>query len=146
MGMTILEFDQIGWNDPEKAKEYDLKYEDYQQSLSLDEKIILDSKMSFYCQPEAFNVFLEVSDEVGAQRIFDQQRDDDESSSYEAVLEANRVRMQGQQDTYRKLYEVDLFDMSHYDLVVDATHKTPEEVVTAIEEWLYTYIASTNDN
>jgi cytidylate kinase len=89
--------------------------------------------MSFYCQPEAFNVFLEVRDEIGAQRIFDQQRDDDESSSYDAVLAANQKRMEGQQATYLKLYEIDLFDMSHYDLVVDASDMTPEQVADAIE-------------
>ena len=140
MGLTILEFDQIWWNDPAKAKEYDLKYEDYQKSLPLDSKVILDSKMSFFVQPDAFNVFMDVRDEVGAQRIYDQKRDSEAADSFEAVLEANRTRMEGQKATYLKLYDVDLFDMSHYDLVFDASEMTPEQSADRIEKWLYAYI------
>lgn len=134
MGLTILEFDKIWWENPDKAKEFDLKYEDYQKSLPLESKVILDSKMSFDCQPDAFKVFMSVSDEEGAKRVFEAQRDDDESKSYEAVLEVNNNRHQWQQDTYKKLYGVDIFDESHYTLVIDTTSLSPEEVYTIIME------------
>jgi cytidylate kinase len=63
MGLTIAERDQIGRNDPTKAQEHDLKFEDYQKSLSLDDNIILDGRMAFWCQPQAFKIFLDVSDQ-----------------------------------------------------------------------------------
>jgi cytidylate kinase len=46
-----------------------LKFEEYQKSLALDSKVLLESRLGFLCQPHAFKVFLDVSDEVAAQRI-----------------------------------------------------------------------------
>lgn len=134
MWLSILEFDKLWWEDPSKAKEFDLKYEEYQQSLPLESKIILDSRLSFYCQPDAFKVFLTVSDMVGAERIFNQQRSSDASSSLEAVLAANTQRHAWQQQAYLSLYDVDIFDMSNYTLVVDWSDKSPQQVFDEIIE------------
>lgn len=139
MGITILEFDQIGRNNPEKAREHDLKYEEYQESLDPTSPIILDSRLSFMCQPKAFNVFLDVTDEAGAKRIFEHQRKDEENESYETVLEANNTRHQWQYDAYIKLYNTDLFDAKNYDLLIDTTAITPDKVfdtvIKAFETW-----------
>lgn len=128
MWLTITQFDQLWRSDPSKAKEFDLKYEKYQKSLDVQSNIILDSRLSFWCQPAWFNVFLDVDDVVGAQRVFQAQRKDDETSSLEAVLQANRTRHQWHQSTYKKLYDVDLYDMSHYDLVIDTSDLSPLQV------------------
>lgn len=128
MWITILEFDTIWRENPEKAKEYDLKYEEYQKSLDPNDSLILDSRLSFMCQPDAFNIFLDVEDAEGAKRVFEHQREEDESSSLEAVFETNKKRHQWQYQAYMKLYAIDLFDTNHYDLVVDTTNKSPDEV------------------
>lgn len=135
MWITILEFDTIGRENPEKAKEFDLKYEDYQKSLDPREPLILDSRLSFMCQPDAYNVFLDVHELEGAKRVFEHQREDDESSSLEAVLEANQKRHRGQYEAYMKLYAIDLFEQSNYDLVVDTTQLSPQEVFETVLEW-----------
>lgn len=132
MGITILEFDRIGREHPEKAKEFDLKYEEYQKSLDVDSPIILDSRLGFRCQPNAFKVFLDVSDEVGAHRIYEAHRASDESKSYEAVLESNRARHAGHAEMYQKLYHVDIFDKNNYDFVLDTTDLTPDVVLERI--------------
>lgn len=133
--LTILEFDTLWRENPEKAKEFDLKYEDYQKSLNPNDAIVLDSRLSFMCQPKAFNVFLNVEDNEWAKRVFEHQRDDDESSSFEAVLLANQKRHQWQYEAYMKLYKIDLFDTNNYDLVIDTTTLTPEQVVNKVLEW-----------
>ncbi|MDR2540695.1 MAG: hypothetical protein LBD11_02705 [Candidatus Peribacteria bacterium] len=68
MGLNIYEFNLLG-DSPEKAQEFDLKYEEYQKNLHLDEKIILDSRLGFYAQPKAFKVLLDVDEEVASKRI-----------------------------------------------------------------------------
>ncbi len=137
--MTILEFDTIGRENPEKAKEFDLKYEEYQKTFSVTDNIILDSRMSFWCQPDWFNVFLDVTDEEWWKRIFEQWRSDDESSSLEAVIDANAQRHLWFKETYMKLYWVDIYDLSQYDLVIDTTDKTPEQVFEQIISWFRTF-------
>lgn len=135
MWITILEFDKIWRDNPDKAKEFDLKYEDYQKSLNPDDSLILDSRLSFMCQPKAFNVFLDVSDKEWAKRVFEHQREDDETKSFEAVFEANKARHQWQYDAYMKLYNINLFEKENYDLVVDTTAMSPEEVFEMVSEW-----------
>lgn len=132
MGLTILEFDKIWRENPEKAKEYDLKYEEYQKSLPLESKVILDSKMSFHCQPKSFKVFMAVSDEEWAKRVFEQQRTSDERKSYESVLAYNKERHQWWVENYKKLYDVNIFDMNHYTLVIDTSTITPQQAFEKI--------------
>ena len=139
MGITILEFDQIWRNDPKKAQEYDLKYEEYQKSLDPKSNIVLDSRLSFWCQPDAFNVFLDVSDDEWARRIYNAQRSDDANESYEAVLQANQERHSWLQSTYIKLYDVDLYNTSNYDIYIDTSDLTPDEVYTQILQWYTTW-------
>ncbi len=140
MWITILEFDQIWRHDPAKAHEFDLKYEEYQQSLPLSSKMILDSKMSFYCQPDAFKVFLDVSEKVWAERIFAEKRVHDANSSFDEVLATNKKRHQWQQKTYMRLYDIDIFDMKHYSLVIDTSDKSPQEVFACIREHFNNFI------
>lgn len=128
MGITIVEFDKIGWENPDKAQEFDLKFEEYQKSLDPTSKIILDGRMAFWCQPDAFKIFLDVDDKVGAERVFSHQRETDASWSLEEVKQTNYERNEWARQTYITLYNVDMYDLSHYDLVIDTTGLTPDEV------------------
>ncbi len=128
MGLTIFEFDQIWWNDPKKAQEFDLKFEEYQKSLSLEDNIILDGRMAFWCQPHAFKIFLDVGDIQWAKRVFEAQRDTDAKTSFEEVLDVNTQRNERGRQTYLKLYSIDIYDLSQYDLVIDTTYLHPDDV------------------
>ena len=63
MGLSISEFNLLG-EKPENQHEFDLKYEEYQKNLDLNSQVILESRLWFLCQPNAFKVFLDVNDEV----------------------------------------------------------------------------------
>ena len=132
MGLTIIEFDELG-NRPENKEKFDLKYEEYQQSLDVHDGIVLDGWMSCYCQPEAFNVFLTVSDEEAGRRIFeDQTRKEEHYASQEEVFEETKRRTAESVDRYKKLYNFDILDESHYDFVVDTSGNHPDIVVDGI--------------
>jgi len=132
MGLNILEFDELG-NKPENVREFDLKYEEYQKSLSLDDKIVLDARLGFYCQPKSFKVFLDVDDNVGAQRIRDNKRPTDYYASMEEVLEKTKERSQENRIRRQKLYGVDIADMSNFNLIVTTGKTVPIEVDEIIE-------------
>ena len=140
MWLTIAQRDEIGWKDPTKAHEFDLKFEDYQKSLSLEDNIILDWRMAFWCQPKAFKIFLDVSDEEWAQRVFQAQRDSDARHSLEEVLETNKKRNFWHAETYKKLYGVDIFDLSQYDLVIDTTELAPDEIYERVLQTFEVFI------
>lgn len=134
MGLTISEFD-ILWEKPENKEKFDLQYEEYQKNLPLDSKIILDGRMSFYCQPDSFKIFLDVDDDEAARRIFnDKNRVGDEYASLEAVKEATIKRNNENIKRFKDLYTIDISDMANYNLVVDTTDNHPESVVNKIIE------------
>lgn len=131
MGLSISEFNALG-EKPENQHEFDLKYEEYQKNLPLESKVILESRLGFLCQPHAFKIFLDIEDEVAAQRILSDNRTTDTFQSSQHALEITRTRNLNDQARYLRLYNIDLRDTSHYDCIIDTSHLTPDQVVAEI--------------
>ncbi len=132
MWLTISEFDKE-WEKPENIEKFDLKYEEYQKNLDVNDGIILDSRLWFYCQPNAFKVYLDVTDEEAARRIFnDKERIGDSYASLQAVQEVTIKRNEDNIKRYKRLYNIDISDTSNFDLVVDTTGKLPQQVAEEI--------------
>ena len=106
------------------------------------DNFIIDARLGWYAVPESYKVYLKVDIDVAAQRAFnDPNRKSTES--FETVEEQKvdmirRYKMENER--YWKLYHVHKEDMSNYDLVIDTTKLTPEEIANQIiekyKEWL----------
>lgn len=135
-GMTIDELNALGETEAFTDNEVD----DYQKSLGTSgESFVIDGRLSWHFIPSSFKVFLDVNKNVGATRIFGAskkgQRSDEKS--YESVDEvktfiANRVASDVRR--YQKYYGVDFLNRNNYDLVVNTSNLTAEEVVRQILE------------
>lgn len=133
MWLNILEFNELGER-PENQKEFDLKYEEYQKSLDPTSKIVLESRLWFFCQPKSFKIFLTVDEESAAKRIFNNKRSTDDYTSWEEVLEKTKIRDKEDVERYKELYNVDYSDFKNYDLILDTTIKNVDETVDEIIE------------
>lgn len=133
MWLNIHEFNLL-WEKPENAKEFDLKYEEFQKGLDLNSNIILDSRLGFFAQPNAFKILLDVSEEIAWERIYKAERDTDKQESLQAAIEEVHNRNKADFERYTKLYNIDLRDQQNYDLVIDTWDKTPQEVANIILE------------
>lgn len=131
MWINIIEFNKM-WDDPKNAKEFDLKYEEYQKSLKLTDNIILDSRLGFYAQPKAFKILLDVDEEVAWERIFKAKRETDKNTTKKHAIDEVKERNSGDEARYQKLYNVDLWNPNNYNLVIDTSERTPEEVLEII--------------
>lgn len=131
MWINIIEFNKM-WDDPEKSAEFDLKYEEYQQNLKLSDDIILDSRLWFYAQPKAFKILLDVDEEVAGERIFKAERETDKHASKKHAIDEVKERNSSDEARYMKLYNVDLRNPKNYNLVIDTSERTPEEVLEII--------------
>ena len=131
MWINIIDFNKM-WDDPEKSAEFDLKYEEYQQNLKLSDDIILDSRLGFYAQPHAFKILLDVDEEVAGERIFKAERDTDKQTSKKHAIAQVKERNSSDEARYQKLYNVDLWNPNNYNLVIDTSERTPEEVLQII--------------
>ena len=137
--MTLEEFgDYVG-----KHPEIDQSIEESAKEYAKDhDNFIIDARLGFYVVPESFKVYLTVDQDVAAKRAFlDQNRKDVESyNSVEEYKKALKERFEKENERYLKTYGVKKDDLNNYDLVVDTTDKTPEDVVDIIfdnyKQWL----------
>ena len=138
MGLNIIEFNKL-WELPENQKEFDLKYEEFQKKIDPNEKIILESRLWYYCQPKSFKVFLSVDQESAAKRIFKDKRSTDNYDTREEVYEETKRRNQEDVQRYINLYGINYQDPKNFDLIVDSTGKTIEETTDEINQAFQTW-------
>ena len=138
MWINIIEFNKM-WDDPEKSAEFDLKYEEYQKSLNLSDNIILDSRLGFFAQPNAFKILLDVDEKIAGERIFKAKRETDKNTTKKHAIDEVKERNSSDEARYMKLYNVDLWNAENYNLVIDTSERSPEEVVEIILDELNAY-------
>ena len=104
--------------------------------------LIVDSRLAFHNIPEAFSVRLTASPEVSAQRLLNDKNRGKEDNKYKNVrqaLEAREKRRIGEQKRYLKRYGVDLEDEDNYDLIIDTSYSTTEDIANTILKCLDCY-------
>ena len=131
MGINIIEFNKM-WDNPENAKEFDLKYEEFQKNLKLNDNIILDSRLWFYAQPKAFKILLDVDEKIAGERIFNAKRETDKNTTKKHAIDEVKERNSNDEARYQKLYNINLWDPNNYNLVIDTSERSPEEVLEII--------------
>lgn len=105
-------------------------------------KFIIDARLGWYAVPESFKIYLTVDIDEAARRAFnDAKRKETENfNSIEEQKQDLVKRYTLENERYFKLYNVRKEDLSNYDLVLDTTNNTPEEIANKIideyKKWL----------
>jgi len=110
-----------------------------------EDRLVIDSRMAWHWIPRAFKVFLDIPLEYAVSRIMAgisperraTEHIPDDPQEYQQILQE---RIDSENRRYDKLYGVDLYSLSQYDLVVDTKDKpleaVVEEVLLAYREWI----------
>ncbi len=131
MGLTIEEFNRF----MEKDSSFDKKLDDYLASYDSKEgNYIFDSRLAWHFVPSTLSIYLKVDPKIAAERVYNAGRKDEAYSSVNEAYEKLSARRISEVLRYKNYYGLDLLDMSNYDLVIDTTNKTPEQVASIIEE------------
>lgn len=133
MGMSIIEF-QVYLNEhPDLDKQIERSATEYASSH---DNLVIDAKLGWYAVPYSFKVYLKVDINVAARRAFeDENRKDTEPfESFEQAKELILYRYNEENKRWFEEYGIRREDMSNYDLVVDTTDHTPEEVFKIVKE------------
>ncbi len=136
-GMTIEEFNKLGETDPSTDKVVD----DFLVKLGKEEdNFIAEGRTAAYFIPNSIKIFMDVDMRVGAERILKDLTEkgmqgvrnekiglgvDDQERLLRERVESDRLR-------YQKYYGIDITDKSRYDLWVDTSDMTPEQVADKI--------------
>ncbi len=137
LNMDFTAFSEMQKTDHTIDKEVDA----YQQELAeTKDNFVLDSRLGWFFIPESFKVFLEVPEDIAAERIIkdaeqNKNRDVEIIENKEDVIERIWHRAESERKRYKDLYGIeDHFDRSHYDLVVRTDQHNLKEVVAIIQE------------
>lgn len=94
-------------------------------------------------EPPVFSVRLISDPQVAAERLFNDKRRGKEDSKYASVEEAYEAREKrriGEQERYIKRYGIDLEDEDNYNLIIDTSYSTPEDIADTILTCLDRYL------
>ena len=130
-GMTTLQLNKVSQTDRSVDDEIDSFVIDLGKQR---DHLIIDSRLAWHFIPSAFKVFLTVDPLIGAERVFDASRSDEENESLESTLSNNRLRCDLEDVRFQKLYNVRFRDYANYDLVIDTSYTPPEMIAEVIVE------------
>ncbi|GAB0174945.1 MAG: AAA family ATPase [Candidatus Altimarinota bacterium] len=107
--------------------------DDRQKKIGLTEdNFIIDGRLAFHFIPHAIKIFLQVDSHEAAKRIFnDSTRNSVIESHFDIEDAANNIniRRKSEDERYMKYYGIHIYDMNFYNIVIDTTGKTPDEVL-----------------
>lgn len=144
-GMTVVELNQYMETHPEIDHEID----DGLVALSdSDKSLIIDSRMAWHFTRNTFKVYLSTDIETSALRIMGANRKGEHSATLEETIASTVARRESEKKRYFQQYGVHIKDLSNYDLVVDTTYATPEEIaeriIVSAMDWQEGKISSVN--
>lgn len=112
-----------------------------------EDEVVIDSRMAWHWMPNSFRVFLNLDLETAAERILlsiDAERAKlehipDNKKEYSAQLEK---RLASESRRYKRMYDVDPYNIDNYDLVINTKTTSSKEVIKIIidryKNWLAT--------
>lgn len=133
--MTLEEFNELVKHD----KSLDLLIDERLKHIEASEDCyIIDSHLAFHFVPSAFSVFLAISPEQSAKRIFNDAyspsriKSGDTMLTLEEAYERTQKRIENHLERYRKHYGINPYNETQYLLTINTEEKAPELVAHII--------------
>lgn len=107
-----------------------------------DEVWIIDSRLAFSNIPESFSVRLTCRPDIAGKRLFEDTSRGNEDNQYESIEDATNQREKrriGEIKRYKERYGVDLSDQNNYNLIIDTSFSTIEDISDTILNCLERY-------
>lgn len=134
-GISVLALSAIAEDD---GGEIDREIDERTKRLAeAEDDFVMDSRLAWYFIPRSVKVFLDVSIEVAAARIYGEGRGREvENTDLLATVAAVERRLDSETARYRAYYGIEWLDQGHYDLVLDTSALEVAEVVEKIADYL----------
>lgn len=133
-GISILELSRLAEDNDMIDREIDARTVQLAQEGG---DFIIDARLGWHFIPQSIKVFLDVRPQEAARRIYGAKRgSEQENIDLETTETATASRAASERERYMAYYGLDYTDHSHYDLVIDTTDMTIDEVVGTILEYV----------
>ena len=136
--MNLRKYLELGETDPRVDKEVD----DYQKKLSQTcDNFVIDGRVSFYVIPNSIKLYIYSSIEVGAKRIFNDLknnplRNEGNLKNVKEVEKEIKKRLKTDKKRYKKYYNIDVFNPDNFDLAIDTSNLSREEVFNIAYDYI----------
>jgi len=144
-GLTLAEYNKLGETDSKT----DVEVDEYQKELGKKEdNFVIEGRTSWYFIPHSIKIYLDVDPMEGAKRVFNELRKKDNRNedmnlkTIKDVLKSHQNRKKSDKKRYKKYYNIDVYQPNNYDLVIDTTNLTIEQVFKRV----YNFIKKKIDN
>ncbi len=126
-GLTLAQFGKMCEEDPI----WDQALDGEMIQIAMDGDVILEGRMTGpMCKIEgvaSFRVYIDADREVRAMRVMER-----DGGELEEVMESMRDREESEALRYKNIYAVDPRDSVWYDMVIDSSNLTPEEIADRV--------------
>ena len=137
-GMSINEFNEYIKDKPEYDKIIDSQIEEIGTN---NDKLIFVSRTAWYFVPQSFKIYLYVNEDEGAKRILkDNIRLNEKYENENEAIKKVHKRFNDSKNRYIKNYGIDITLSNNYDLYIDTTNKTVDEVFNIIKTEYISYL------
>ncbi len=126
--MDIITFMEYAKTHPEVDKQID----NLTKSLNKEDDFVIDSRIAWHFLKTSFNILLKVSEKEAIRRALKDPSRKDYIQNQKKAEEDIKKRFQSEQFRYKKLYNLDYTDESHYNLIIDTTGIPIEKVLEKI--------------
>lgn len=131
-GMSAEEFNKFCMQDPSFDYFIDNKTVEYSKKFE-GQKIIFDSRMAWHFVPKSFKIFVDLNEDEMAKRLVNSNRKGKEKyADLESAKQTLLSRESLEIERYKKIYNQDLSNMDNFDLVLDSSNKTPQELADVV--------------
>ncbi len=130
-GITLAELNRLG----EGEEDTDTQFDEYQRRLGeTEDDFVIDCRLGFHFIPRSVKLFVDADEQVRAQRLMQRDSVGEQAAHVDEAMRLNKERLESDRRRYVRLYGVDPFSMTNYDLVLDTTNKRPEPLVEEVLE------------
>jgi predicted cytidylate kinase len=130
-GLTIAELNKIG----EKDAWTDNAVDDFQKKLVKKDNFIADGRLPWYFIPNSIKVFLTVKPEIGAERIFNEKRQEERYKNVKEEMKSLRERLESDVKRYQKYYGIkNVYSLKNYDIVIDTSDLSINQMNKSVED------------
>jgi CMP/dCMP kinase len=142
-GMTLEKYNM----EAEDDHDLDALVDERLRALRDMEDIVVDSRLGFYWLPESFKVYLDLDMSVATARIYkdtvsNSRRSGEDASSLDEVAKMVEKRVSSERNRFKAMYNVDPYNLTHFDLVIDTSNHSPQTVALTVfdtyKQWLET--------
>ena len=142
-GISLTELNELA----ETQAQIDHEVDDYLKSLNRsDEHLVLDSRMGWHFVNNSLKIRLTVDPAVAVERIFRDTADLREKfPDIKTAEDEVERRKRSEILRYKNLYGVDISDPENFDLVINTSHKAPDDITRKFERKFEEYKARPTD-